>query len=154
MFEGRGALPGTVPLHTLGSTSQQEPYNTDVPFGAGRLVWTYTWAFLGRPGGSRGWHPVQYLCKTCKALHEGHVWKTLTVRVHCACLRRRHVIPRIGSIQRICYLSSMFCPRGCLTSYHCDRNSYQIHSETSFPAMKSVGEHQSIAQKDVRAIDT
>ena len=25
IFEGRGAVPGTVPLHTLGSTSQQEP---------------------------------------------------------------------------------------------------------------------------------
>ena len=40
---GKGAVPGTVPLHTLGGTSQQEPCDTNVPSGLvpGTLLWTY-----------------------------------------------------------------------------------------------------------------
>ena len=33
IFGGKAAVPGTVPLHTLGGTSQQEPCNTNVPSG-------------------------------------------------------------------------------------------------------------------------
>ena len=45
-FEGRGAVPGTSPLHTLGSASQQEPCNMNVPSGLvpATLLWT---VFLG-----------------------------------------------------------------------------------------------------------
>ena len=53
----RAFVPGTVPLPTLGSTSQQEPCNTDVPSGwykgQGTLLWTCLWAFLGHRGGTR-----------------------------------------------------------------------------------------------------
>ena len=54
-FGGKGAVPGTVPLHTLGSTTQQEPCNTNMPSGLvpGTLLWTYCWAFLGHRGGER-----------------------------------------------------------------------------------------------------
>ena len=69
---GRGAVPGTVHLHTLGSTSQQEPCNTNVPSGLvpRTLLWTYFWAFLGRQAEGPGWHLVRYLCETRKTLHE------------------------------------------------------------------------------------
>ena len=33
---------------------------------------------LGASGRGEGWRLVQYLCKTRRALHERHVWKTLT----------------------------------------------------------------------------
>ena len=33
IFGGKGAVPGTVALHTLGGTSQQEPCDTNVPSG-------------------------------------------------------------------------------------------------------------------------
>ena len=39
------------------------------------LIFGHSWGIGGRPG----WHLVRYLCETRKALHERHVWKTLTI---------------------------------------------------------------------------
>ena len=50
IFGEKGAAPGTVPLHSVGGTSQQEPCEANVPSGLvpGTLLWTYFWAFLGQ----------------------------------------------------------------------------------------------------------
>ena len=43
---GRGGVPGTVPLHTLGSTSQQESCNTNVPSGLVTSTCFCCWGIL------------------------------------------------------------------------------------------------------------
>ena len=80
-FRGKGAVPGTVPLHSLRGTSQPEqPCDTNEPSGLVParffgLVFGHSWG----TGEGPGWHPVRYLCETRKALHERHFWKTLTI---------------------------------------------------------------------------
>ena len=66
-------------LHTLGSTSQEEPCNTDMPSGLCQvrffgLTFGHSWGV----GEGQAWHLVRYLCELRKALHERHAWKTLT----------------------------------------------------------------------------
>ena len=55
--------------------------NTNVPFGLvpGNQVHFFglILGILGASGRAEGWCLVRYLCKTRKALHERHIWKTL-----------------------------------------------------------------------------
>ena len=76
-FLGESGCPGTVPLHPLGGTSQQEPLDTNVPSGLvpGTHFLDLFVGILGARGIVPGWHLARYLCETRKALHERHVWK-------------------------------------------------------------------------------
>ena len=77
-FRGERAVPGKVPLHTLGGTLQQEPCDTNVPSGLVQVRFFGLFlGILGAKGTVPRWHLVQYLCETQKVLHERHVWKTL-----------------------------------------------------------------------------
>ena len=77
IFGGKRAVPGTVPMHTLGSTSQQESCDESVPsvLVPGTLLWTYSWAFLGHRGGEKGgaWYGTS-------AKPEGHFTKGMKIR--------------------------------------------------------------------------
>ena len=56
LLGGKGAVSGTVPLHTLRGTSQQEPCDTNVPSGlvpARHVSLDFFWAFLGHREGTR-----------------------------------------------------------------------------------------------------
>ena len=79
-FRGERGCPGTVHLHTLGSTSQQGPCDTNVPsrLVPGTLLWTYFGVFLGHRGGTRV-APGTVSLRDPKGTLRNACWKALNI---------------------------------------------------------------------------